>query len=66
MKRECYQLEYNNKDELIYMGQKLGITMEIIQDLRASGIDPIDTIVKLVNEKRIEIRNKKIQDILVS
>lgn len=66
MKRECYQLEYNNKGEFIYMEQKLGITMEIIQDLKAYGIDPIDTIIKLVNEKRIEMRNKKIQDILVS
>jgi len=64
--RECYQLECDNRGQLFYLGQKLNINLEIIQDLKSNGIDAIDTIIKIVNEKRIEMRNKKIQDILES
>lgn len=57
-------VEFDENNELIYKGVKFGTTREQIFDLQNYGIDAMNYIEKMYNERIDVIRDKKIDLIL--
>lgn len=60
------ELEFHLDETIYYRGIKINLKRSDLSDLRLYGIDPEKYIIEICNDMLVEIRDKKIRQILGS